>query len=98
MLFVATTSLSEPAWHTKARTQRKYDRLLLRTYKQKLSFAETAALQAAAHRLDNHHGSSSGMAPWGNFANNMQGKGKGKQQMGQWIWQDNPSCSKGGSN
>ena len=54
----SSNTAREPAWHHRARLQRKRDRDLLRAYKG----AYTPAVQEAQRRLDNHHGSDSGMA------------------------------------
>ena len=54
--FISNTA-REPAWHHRARLQRKRDRELLRAYKG----AYTPAVQEAQRRLDNLHRSESGM-------------------------------------
>ena len=71
----------EPAWHHRARTQRKADRLLLTAHKGKKSPQLQAALDAAAKRLDSHHGSSSGMQ-W--YLDGDYGKGDGTQYIPGW--------------
>ena len=55
--------MRERAWHHRARNLRKADRVFLDAFKGRCNQKVCKRLAEAQHRLDAHHGSSSGMAP-----------------------------------
>ena len=58
---LGANTASNPAWHRRADNLRQSDRRALRIHKGKPTAADLRYLLLAAERLDQHHGSSSGM-------------------------------------
>ena len=91
------TAPGEAVAHHRGRLQRAQDRLLLKAYKGKSDSRLRAAVAAAAGRLDEHHGSSSGLGAMATHEGRNQQRNTGVWwpcACGSWAWADKKACPK----